>query len=202
MQVANATARRATRASVAALTKRAMDLIAAGSGGECSHGGLVAGDDIGVYAEPAAAGDPPLAVAKLVSRDEDGQMVVRWAKLGEMIGGVPAPSAQSFQVIDVMWYEKDGDGENYFVPNENHCTKCFADCGPCASPPCQLWHYDPLPLTALRGRVHLTRESNAGESPARFVWNAPGERQAIYALIANDRKSQIETGSSAASRAR
>ena len=103
------------------------------------------------------------------------------------------------QVIDVFWFS-DGSSETAFrVSDEAPCPdgKCFADCGPGATPPCHKWHRDPIPLTALRQRARLTPRGS-GE----FEWQSPGARQALLALIEQDQKDGVEVGCSAAWRSR
>ena len=102
-------------------------------------------------------------------------------------------------MIDVMHYENGDDDRTYTVEDERVCPlgKCYADCGPRGPDDCRAWHKDPVPLTALRSPAHLTRTGD-GE----FEWNAPGERQAVFAIIAQDRHDGVEVGMSSAWRAR
>ena len=78
------------------------------------------------------------------------------------------------QVIDVKWFT-DRDTQ-FKVPDEGDCERdlCYADCGPCAQTPCLKWHRDPVPLTALRAKAHLT-QVRTGE----YQWQVPGEMQAL-----------------------
>ena len=98
------------------------------------------------------------------------------------------------QVIDVLWFDNNEDATTFTAPT-TMCPegKCYADCGPAATPPCSAWHKDPIPLTSLRAAARLTR-IEAG----RFQWQSPGARQALLALVAQDRQDGVEVGCSAA----
>lgn len=101
-------------------------------------------------------------------------------------------------MIDVKWFTDCESDTQFKVPDEGDCpsNRCYADCGPGARPPCLKWHRDPVPLTALRAKAHLT-QVRTGE----YQWQAPGEMQALLALIAQDSKDGLEVGCSAAYRA-
>lgn len=85
------------------------------------------------------------------------------------------------------------------MPDEGDCQRnlCYADCGPRAQTPCLKWHRDPVPLMALRAKAHLVRMR---PGPGEYTWQAPGERQTLFALIAQDRKDGLEVGCSASYR--
>ena len=81
-------------------------------------------------------------------------------------------------MIDVKWFTDCESDTQFKVPDEGDCpsNRCYADCGPGARPPCLKWHRDPVPLTALRAKAHLTRtQVRTGE----YQWQVPGEMQAL-----------------------
>ena len=94
-----------------------------------------------------------------------------------------------------MFFE--GNDRVFRVEDDRTCPdgNFYADCGPVAG--CTAWHKDPVPLTALRQPARLTRAADG-----TFSVESPGAWQALLALLAQDRKDGIETGVSAAWRAR
>lgn len=84
MQIEDAGARRTTRRAAATLEARAEAIIASG---------LKPGDDAFFFAESQIEGRPPFAAARVASNP-----VVRFAALGEKVGGVPCASANHLKV--------------------------------------------------------------------------------------------------------